>query len=134
MPTGEQQRQMRPCRFFFNQALALQRYERGAKKLAYAGLCTLLTEWRNGTPWLKDAPCHPLQQSLKDLERAYANFFAQRTQFPRGKATACATPIPPATPCALPAAHGAQGQIQQPLDHRAQMAGPLPGIGQGRIV
>jgi len=28
---------------------------------------------------------HPLQQTLKDLERAYANFFAKRTEFPRFK-------------------------------------------------
>lgn len=93
MPTGEQQRQMRrfagSCRFVFNKALALQkeRYEQGEKKLGYAGLCKLLTEWRNGpeTPWLADAPVHPLQQALKDLERAYANFFAKRADFPRFK-------------------------------------------------
>lgn len=93
MPTGEQQRQMRrfagSCRFVFNRALALQkeRYEQGEKKLGYAGLCKLLTEWRNGpeTPWLADAPVHPLQQTLKDLERAYANFFAKRADFPRFK-------------------------------------------------
>jgi putative transposase len=93
MPTGEQQRIMRrcagSCRFVFNRALALQkeRYERGEKKLGYAGLCKELTGWRNGseTPWLADAPVHPLQQALKDLERAYANFFAKRTDFPRFK-------------------------------------------------
>ena len=28
---------------------------------------------------------HPLQQSLKDLERAYTNFFAKRADFPRFK-------------------------------------------------
>ncbi|MBW6496079.1 MAG: helix-turn-helix domain-containing protein, partial [Burkholderiaceae bacterium] len=86
MPAGEQQRQMRrfagSCRFVFNKELALQkaRYEQGEKKLGYAGLCKLLTEWRNSaqTPWLKDALTHPLQQTLKDLERAYANFFAKR--------------------------------------------------------
>ena len=57
------------------------------KKLGYAGLCKLLTEWRNGaeTPWLADAPVHPLQQTLKDLERAYSNFFAKRADFPRFK-------------------------------------------------
>ena len=75
------------CRFVFNRALALQkeRYEQGEKKLGYAGLCKLLTEWRNGpeTPWLADAPTHPLQQTLKDLECAYANFFARRADFPR---------------------------------------------------
>ncbi|WP_396333644.1 RNA-guided endonuclease InsQ/TnpB family protein [Burkholderia anthina] len=93
MPTGDQQRDMRrfagSCRFVFNKALALQkeRYEQGEKKLGYAGLCKLLTEWRNGpeTPWLKEAPTHPLQQTLKDLERAYANFFAKRSDFPRFK-------------------------------------------------
>ena len=77
------------CRFVFNKALALQkeRYEQGKKKLGYAGLCKLLTEWRNGseTPWLADAPVHPLQQTLKDLERAYANFFAKRADFPHFK-------------------------------------------------
>src|SRR5690606_29268807 len=53
----------------------------------YAGLCKLLTEWRNNTDtaWLADAPVHPLQQTLKDLERAYANFFAKRADFPRFK-------------------------------------------------
>ena len=92
-PTGEQQRQMRrfagSCRFVFNKALALQkeRYEQGEKKLGYAGLCKLLTWWRNSTEtaWLSDAPVHPLQQTLKDLERAYSNFFAKRTDFPRFK-------------------------------------------------
>ena len=91
MPTGEQERQMRrfagSCRFVFNKALALQkeRYTQGEKKLGYAGLCKELTAWRNGseTPWLKDAPVHPLQQALKDLERAYTHFFAKRAGFPR---------------------------------------------------
>ena len=43
-----------------------------------------LTAWRNGneTPWLKDAPVHPLQHALKDLERAYKNFFVKRAAFP----------------------------------------------------
>lgn len=77
------------CRFVRNKALALQkeRYERGDKKLGYAGLCKLLTEWRNSldTTWLADAPVHPQQQALKDLEQAYSNFFAKRADFPRFK-------------------------------------------------
>src|SRR5262249_1392890 len=50
-------------------------------------LAKRLTEWRNGaeTPWLKDAPVHPLQHTLKDLERAYKNFFAKRSAFPKFK-------------------------------------------------
>ena len=93
VPDGHQERQMRrfagSCRFVFNKALALQkeRYEQGEKKLGYAGLCKLLTEWRNSSEmaWLADAPVHPLQQTLKDLERAYSNFFAKRADFPRFK-------------------------------------------------
>jgi putative transposase len=93
MPNGEQQRQMRQFagrrRFVFNRALALQkeRYASGEKKLGYAALCKELTEWRNSieTPWLADAPIHPLQQSLKDLERAYRNFFEGRADSPRFK-------------------------------------------------
>jgi putative transposase len=93
MPNGEQRLGMRRfagcCRFVYNRALALQkeRQNQGEKELGYAGLCKLLTEWRHSaeTAWLKDAPTHPLQQTLKDLERAYANFFAQRADFPRFK-------------------------------------------------
>ncbi|MEK7295374.1 MAG: transposase, partial [Actinomycetota bacterium] len=92
-PNGEQQRNMRrfagSCRFAFNKALAMQKvlYEGGEKKLGYAGLCKALTGWRNSpqTAWLADAPVHPLQQTLKDLEHAYTNFFAKRADFPRFK-------------------------------------------------
>ena len=92
-PTGQQERDLRrfagACRFVYNRGLALQqaRYEAGEKKLSYAGLCKELTKWRNGseTPWLKGAPAQPLQQSLKDLEAAYRNFFEGRARFPRFK-------------------------------------------------
>jgi putative transposase len=77
------------CRFVFNQALAVQmrNYEAGGRYIGYVAMAKQLTEWRNGTrtPWLKEAPVHPLQQALKDLERAYENFFAQRARFPRFK-------------------------------------------------
>jgi putative transposase len=93
MPSPDQQRDMRrfcgSCRFVFNKALALQkeRYARGETKLGYAGLCKQLTVWRHSaeTPWLKDAPVHALQQALKNLDRAYAHFFAKRAGFPRFK-------------------------------------------------
>jgi len=93
MPNGQQKRAMSrfagSCRFVYNKALALQkeRYEAGNKKHGYAALCKLLTQWRADldTPWLAAAPTHPLQQALKDLERAYSNFFARRSDFPRFK-------------------------------------------------
>src|SRR5438045_6857137 len=69
MPKGEQQRNMRrfagSARFVYNKALALQKqnYEAGNKFINYVGMAKELTAWRNSkeTPWLKDAPCHPLQ-------------------------------------------------------------------------
>ncbi|MBN3837238.1 RNA-guided endonuclease TnpB family protein [Burkholderia sp. Ac-20344] len=93
MPNGEQQRDMRrfagSCRFVYNKALALQKenYEAGGKFIGYVAMAKHLTEWRNGgeTPWLKDAPIHPLQHALKDMERAYKNFFAKRAAFPKFK-------------------------------------------------
>ncbi len=50
-------------------------------------MASWLIEWKSDTEtqWLKEAPSQPLQQSLKDLERAYKNFFQQRTAFPRFK-------------------------------------------------
>ncbi|WP_201641770.1 RNA-guided endonuclease InsQ/TnpB family protein [Paraburkholderia metrosideri] len=91
MPTAGQARDMRgfagSCRFVFNQALMLQKenYEAGRKFISYVEMAKQLTAWRNGsdTLWLKDAPTHPLQHALKDLERAYKNFFAKRAGFPR---------------------------------------------------
>lgn len=93
MPNGEQERNMRrfagACRFVFNKALALQqeRHTAGEKKLGYAGLCTLLTEWKTQAEmlWLSETPSQALQQALKNLERAYKNFFEKRADFPRFK-------------------------------------------------
>lgn len=88
-----QERQLRrfagSCRFIFNKALALQRANReaGNKYIGYVAMAKLLTEWRHtpGTEWLSESPIHPLQHTLKDLERAYKNFFAKRADFPRFK-------------------------------------------------
>lgn len=88
MPNGEQLRQLRgfagSCRFVYNQALALnqQRYEAKEKRLGYADLCALLPKWKLAHPWLADTPSQALQQSLKDLERAYTNFFEKCAEFP----------------------------------------------------
>jgi putative transposase len=93
MPDGQQRRDMGrfagSCRFVFNKALAMQKenHEAGNRFIGYVAMAKQLTAWRNGpdSPWLKDAPCHPLQHALKDLERAYRNFFAKRADFPRFK-------------------------------------------------
>ena len=50
-------------------------------------MASWLIEWKSDTEtqWLKSPHHNPLQQSLKDLERAYKNFFQKRTAFPRFK-------------------------------------------------
>ncbi|WP_201480410.1 RNA-guided endonuclease InsQ/TnpB family protein [Escherichia coli] len=92
-PGGQQEREMSrfagACRFVFNRALALQNenHEAGNKYISYTKMTSWLVEWKNATEteWLKDSPSQPLQQSLKDLERAYKNFFQKRAAHPRFK-------------------------------------------------
>ncbi|EIK6982773.1 transposase [Salmonella enterica subsp. enterica serovar Amager] len=92
-PNDQQGRDMRrfagACRFVFNRGLALQNenHEAGNKYIPYTKMASWLIEWKSDTEtqWLKEAPSQPLQQSLKDLERAYKNFFQKRAAFPRFK-------------------------------------------------
>ena len=98
-PNGQQQRQMRrfagACRFVFNAALAMQaaQHQAAGPFIRYVAMAKHLTAWRQGAalpsgrtaPWLAEAPIHPLQHALKDLERAYTNFFAGRAAFPKRK-------------------------------------------------
>ncbi|EAR7074623.1 transposase, partial [Salmonella enterica] len=92
-PNGQQERDMRrfagACRFVFNRALALQNenHESGNKYIPYTKMTSWLIGWKadQETQWLKEAPSQPLQQSLKDLERGYKNFFQKRAAFPRFK-------------------------------------------------
>ncbi|MEC5217733.1 putative transposase [Actimicrobium sp. GrIS 1.19] len=73
----------------WNLALNLQQanYAAGGKYISYAAMCKHLTGWRAApaTVWLSDAPVHTQQQALKDLDRAYQNFFAGRADFPTFK-------------------------------------------------
>lgn len=92
-PAGADERLMRRfCgsrRFVFNKGLALQkeRHAAGLKHLSYAGLCKHLTAWKAdpATTWLMEVDSQVLQQSLKDLCRAYRNFFEKRADFPQFK-------------------------------------------------
>ncbi|PZY66900.1 transposase, partial [Escherichia coli] len=78
-PGGQQEREMRrfagACRFVFNRALARQNenHEAGNKYIPYGKMASWLVEWKNAT------------ETLKDLERAYKNFFQNRAAFPRFK-------------------------------------------------
>ena len=92
MPKGSHIRSMKQfcgcARFVFNKALAYQKEQYEAdktSKFSYTRLANLLPAWKKEFPWLKDCHSQVLQQSLKDLESAYRNFFAKRADFPRFK-------------------------------------------------
>lgn len=77
------------CRFVWNKALAKEKenYEETGKRLGYYKLADQLKEWKQEeeTAFLKEAHSQILQQTLKDLEKAYGNFFAKKAAFPRFK-------------------------------------------------
>lgn len=77
------------CRFLWNKALALEKesYEENGKRLGYNALAGQLTQWKKdeATAFLSESHSQILQQTLKDLDRAYKNFFAKRAEFPRFK-------------------------------------------------
>ncbi|WP_338911816.1 transposase [Mycetohabitans rhizoxinica] len=87
LPIGEQQREM--CRFVCNKALALrkERYEHGEEDAGQRQVVQAVhrTAQRGRNALAGDALAHPLQQTLKALERAYAHCFAKRVGVPRTK-------------------------------------------------
>ncbi len=92
MPNGTQTRKMKQfcgcARFVFNRALAYQneQYQQDCSfKFSYTKIANLLPEWKKELAWLKDCYSQVLQQSLKDLESAFKNFFAKRADFPKFK-------------------------------------------------
>jgi putative transposase len=76
------------CRFVYNMALEQRRdWWRSYKastgsNISFASQSRELTELRHELGWLKAAPVHALQQALRDLDRAYQNFFAGRADYP----------------------------------------------------
>ena len=70
-------------RFVFNKALELQneRKKNGLSLLRYKELCLELVKWKKEekTVFLKEAMSQPLQQALKDLDRAIADSFRPKS-------------------------------------------------------
>ncbi|MEH8179752.1 transposase [Gallibacterium anatis] len=92
MPNGNQIRRIKQfcgcSRFVFNRALACQneQYEQdNSFKFSYTKIANLLPQWKKELVWLKECHSQVLQQSLKDLESAFKNFFQQRADFPKFK-------------------------------------------------
>lgn len=78
-------------RFVWNKALAFQK-ERLDKKeyvLPYNDLAGILVQWKEAdeTKWLSESPSQPLQQTLKNLDKALRDAFNKKSpkRFPRFK-------------------------------------------------
>ena len=92
MPNGAQVHKMKQfcgcSRFVFNRALNYQneQYQKdNSFKFSYRKIADLLPEWKREFTWLKNCHSQVLQQSIKDLDKAFENFFAKRSGFPKFK-------------------------------------------------
>ena len=76
-------------RWLWNTALELRSaaYKELGLRLKGKDISRMLTQWKK-TPdheWLAAVPATALTQTLRDLDRAFTNFFAKRAQYPRIK-------------------------------------------------
>lgn len=76
------------CRFIYNKGLEKREKDyKKKKKTGYAQTCKMLTGLKRNKKYvfLKEVDSTALQQSLRDLDRAYVNFFEKRAKHPRFK-------------------------------------------------
>jgi putative transposase len=74
-------------RFVYNWALHTRStaYNERGKKLSYHDLSAMLPALKEEFPWLKDVSSVPVQQSLRNLDKAFKNFFEGRAKYPTFK-------------------------------------------------
>ena len=75
-------------RFVYNKALKLRTDSfKDGKPINYAQSDKALTGWKKESElaFLRDVPSVPLQQSLRQLQTAFSNFFAKRAKYPTFK-------------------------------------------------
>ena len=90
-PTKEQQvlleKTFGASRFVYNYFLNLKSklYEFYKINLSYINCSKVLTELKRHKTWLKEVDCVSLQQTLRDLDNAYQNFFNSRGRYPNFK-------------------------------------------------
>ena len=76
------------ARYVYNRTLSLEKslYKKDSKhSFKYTEAANRLPEWKKKNPFLKECHSQVLQQSLKDLDQAYTNFFRKRANFPKYK-------------------------------------------------
>lgn len=71
------------CRFVYNLALEQRRdHWRPGRRFSAAQQCKELSQLRAEVEWLADVHGHALIQALRDLDRAFINFFDGRAAYP----------------------------------------------------
>ena len=76
------------ARYIYNRTLSLEKslYKKDSKhSFKYSEAANRLPGWKKKNPFLKKCHSQVLQQSLKDLDRAYTNFFEKRGNVPKYK-------------------------------------------------
>lgn len=76
------------ARYVYNRTLSLEKslYKKDSKhSFKYSEAANRLPGWKKKNPFLKKCHSQVLQQSLKDLDRAYTNFFEKRGNVPKYK-------------------------------------------------
>lgn len=74
------------ARFVYNKGLEWNKAVHEADptfRISYPKLCKELLAWKKESPWLAECHSQVLQQLLKDLMRAFTNFFEGRSAFPK---------------------------------------------------
>ena len=73
------------CRFLWNLALEQRSmaWSQGRHPVTYQAQAGELGDLKTECPWLAHAPYHCLQQTLRDLDQAFQNFFAGRAGYPK---------------------------------------------------
>ena len=74
------------CRLVYNLCLEQRRLEwhrSVPRRLTAAGQMKELKDLKAAAPFLKQVPHHPLQQAIRDLDRAFQNFFEGRASYPK---------------------------------------------------
>ncbi len=90
-PTDEQKKQILKTigcvRLVYNDALDSRKiaWDVACINLNFYWTCRALTSLKKQKPFLKDVDKFALQNALKDLDRAYKNFFAGRANYPKFK-------------------------------------------------
>ena len=75
------------CRFVYNHFLnkRIETYQTEQKTLTYNQCSSELTKLKSELEWLKEPDKCSLQNALKDVDRAYKNFFKNNAGFPKYK-------------------------------------------------